>query len=332
MFKRIALISVALSLNTISFSSVACSALVFNKNKPATVAVNLDWKYREGTVVIHPRDTLMVSSVDSHQYHPLIWKSRYGSVVFHGGNRFKPGPAADGMNEKGLTASALILSSSRYSISSDKPALSTSEWVQYVLDNFQNVQEVLDDTSNYQLLPNTYRNVGMNLHLMINDAEGKSAVLEYLNGELVIHTQDNLIPPVLTNIDYASALAVLDEYGGFGGNKPLPGGYDSKSRFVRAAHYLKKLPGYVANEEHIAYAFNGLGQVAQAPGTSSPTQLSMVFDLGTKTIYFRSVNEANIRMIPINDINFNELKDSLSLNSYQHLAGNIIHQFKSMDE
>ena len=331
MFKRIALMSVALSLNTISCSSVACSALVFNKNKPATVAVNLDWKYREGAIVIHPRDTLMVSNVDSHQYHPLIWKSRYGSVVFHGGNRFKPGPAADGMNEKGLTASALILSSSRYSVSGDKPTLSTSEWVQYILDNFQSVQEVIDDSSNYQLLPNTYRNVAMNLHLIINDAEGKSAVLEYLNGELVIHTQDNLIPPVITNIDYASALAILDEYGEFGGDKPLPGGYDSKSRFVRAAHYLKKLPGYIANEEHIAYAFNGLGNVAQAPGTSSPTQLSMVFDIGTRTIYFRSINEANLRVIPINDIKFNELKEALSLNSYQHVSGNIINQFKSIE-
>lgn len=332
MFKNIALLSVALSLNTISFSSVACSALVFNKNKPATVAVNLDWKYREGTVVIHPRNTLMVSSVDSHRYHPLIWKSRYGSVVFHGGHRFKAGPAADGMNEKGLTASVLMLKSSSYSFNEELPTLNTSEWVQYVLDNFQNVQEVLDDSANYQLLPSDYRNVKMNLHMIVNDAEGQSAVLEYLDGKLIVHTQDNLTPPVVTNTDYDSAVSLLSEYHDFGGTKALPGGYDSNSRFVRAAHYLKRLPGFVAKEEHIAYAFNGLSDVAQAPGSALPTQLSMVFDIATKTIYFRSINEASVRVIPLDSINFDELNQPLALNTYQHFSGDVVAKFQTMAE
>lgn len=328
MFKRIALMSVALSLNSISCSSIACSALVFNKNTPATVAVNLDWKYREGAVVIHPRDALMVSSVDSHQYHPLIWKSRYGSVVFHGGNRFKPGPAADGMNEKGLTASILELSESRYPSDPELPALSTSEWVQYVLDNFQTVQEVIDSSMNYQLIPGTYRNVAMNFHLMVNDAEGKSAVFEYLNGNMVVHTQDTLTYPVLTNTNYDSSIAYLGQFGDFGGSKPLPGGDGSSSRFVRAASYLKKLPSFIANEEHIAYAFSGLGMVAQAPGGTSPTQLSMVFDIGSKTIYFRSINEASLRSIPMSKINFSLLDKALSINAYQHFSGDVINKFK----
>lgn len=329
MLKRTLLMSVIFSLNSISITSEACSALVFNKNKPSTVAVNLDWKYREGAVVIHPRNINMVSKVDS-SHHPMVWKSRYGSVLFHGGNRFQPGPAAGGMNEKGLTASILILRSSSYPSSEVLPALNTSEWVHYILDNFQTVQEVIDDSSNYQLVPNTYRGVTLNLHLMVNDAEGKSAVFEYLNGKLVIHTQDNLTPPVLTNTDYDTSLALLSDYKEGGGSLPLPGGYDSNSRFVRAAFYLKRLPGFVANEEHLAYAFNGLSDVAQAPGSTSATQLSMVFDIPSKTIYFRTVNEAAIRVIPLESINFNELDKPLSLNGYQHLAGDVVKNFRTM--
>ena len=64
MFKRTVLMSLVLSLSTISFTSVACSTLIFNKTKPSTVAVNLDWKYREGAVVLHPRDTTRVSGVE----------------------------------------------------------------------------------------------------------------------------------------------------------------------------------------------------------------------------------------------------------------------------
>ncbi|HAT9399507.1 linear amide C-N hydrolase [Legionella pneumophila] len=330
MFKRIGLISIALSLNTISLTSEACSALVFNKNKPATVAVNLDWKYREGAFVIHPRNAMMVSSVDYHSMHPLIWKSQYGSVIFHGGNRFKAGPSADGMNEKGLTASILMLDSSRYPSNSELPALKTTEWVQYILDNFQTVQEVIDDSSNYQLVADTYRGITMNVHLMVSDAEGKSAVFEYLDGKLVIHTQDNLTMPVLTNTDYKSSLALLEEYQDHGGSKALPGGYDSKSRFVRAAHYLKKLPSFIAKEEHIAYAFNGLNVVTQAPGTSSPTQLSMVFDIPTKTIYFRSINEAALRVISMDSIDFDYLYQPIALNVYQHLSGDVTDKFQPM--
>lgn len=328
MFKRTVLMSFILSLNTVSFTSEACSALILNKNKPSTVAVNLDWKFREGTVVIHPRNTTRVSNVDSHIYHPVIWKSRYGSVLFHGGNRFEPGPSADGMNEKGLTASILMLKSSSYPTSEEGASLSTGDWVQYVLDNFQNVQEVLDDSANYQLVPTNYRGVALNVHLLVNDAEGKSAILEYLNGKLVVHTQDNMTSPVLTNTDYDSSIALLGDYKEGGGEKALPGGYDSNSRFVRAAFYLKRLPSFVANEEHIAYAFNGLGDVAQAPGSGIPTQVSMVFDIPTKTTYFRSVNEAGVRVISLDKIKFNELEAPLMLNIYQHVSGDVLKYFR----
>lgn len=326
MFKRAALLFVALSLTAISFTSKACSALIFNKKTSSTVGVNLDWKYREGALVVHPRNITMVSNVDNHQYHPLMWKSRYGSVVFHGGNRFKPGPSADGMNEKGLTASILVLKSSRYQAKDEVPALNTTEWVQYVLDNFATVQEVIDGSAEYQLLPGTYRDVVLNVHLVVNDAEGNSAVLEYLNGALVVHTGESFTTPVVTNTDYASALALLDD-----DTKTFPGGYDSNSRFIRAAHYIKRLPGFIADEEHIAYAFNGLSDVAQAPGTASPTQLSMVFDIPNRTIYFRSVNEAAIRIVSLDKLNFNKITDTLALNAYQHFSGDIVGEFKSID-
>jgi len=329
MFKRTVLMSLVLSLPITSFTSKACSTLIFNKKTPATVAVNLDWKYREGAVVIHPRDTLMVSAVNSHKFHPVIWKSRYGSVVFHAGDRFKPGPSADGMNEKGLTASILMLHSSSYPKDKELPALNTSEWVQYVLDNFQSVQEVIDDSANYQLIANTHHGVTLNVHMVVNDAQGKSAVFEYLNNKLVIHTQDDLTPPVVTNTDYATSVALLSDYKEFGGSLSLPGGYHSNDRFIRAAHYLKRLPSFVAKEEHIAYAFNGLSDVAQAPGSGSPTQLSMVFDIPTKTAYFRSVNEAGVRVIPLDSINFGQLLTPLTLNPYQHFSGNVVQKFST---
>lgn len=328
MFKRIALMSIALSLTTAAVTSEASTTLIFKKKAINTVAVNLDWKFREGTVVMHPRNLETVSNINLQTNTPLKWKSQYGSIVFHSGNRFKPGPAASGMNEKGLTASVLFLHTSGYPENKQLPTLNTSQWVKYVLDKFQNVQEVIDDLPNYQLIADNYRGVTMNFHMIINDAEGKSAIIEYLHGKLVIHTTEALSHPALTNTEYDTSVSLLEDYDNVDGKLNLPGGYDSESRFVRAAHYIKRLPNFIAKEEHIAYAFNGLSDVAQAPGTSTPTQLSVVWDIPSKTAYFRSINEAAVRDIALNSINFAELEQPLSLNTFQHLAGDVLSRFQ----
>jgi len=330
MLKRTMIVSLIFSLCSLSLTGEASSTLILNKSKTNTVAVNLDWKYREGAVIVHPRDSLMVSSIDNHVHHPLIWKSRYASVVFHAGNRFKPGLSANGMNEKGLVASAMLLKSTGYPpLNQELPTLNTSEWVQYVLDNYQTVQELVDDSANYQLLPSTYRGVTLSYHLVVNDAEGNSAVIEYLNGRLVVHSKDQLSHMAITNTEYDSAVMLLNDYKDFGGSKMLPGSNDSNSRFVRAAHYLNRLPSFIAKEEHIAYAFNGLSTVAQGPGTKTPTQLSIVFDAHDKTIYFRSINESAIRVIALADFNFDGLYQPRGLNPYQHLSGDVVKEFRS---
>lgn len=331
MFKRTAIMSCILSLNALAFTSEASSALIFNKKAPATLAVNMDWKYREGTVVIQPRNILRISGAAHNNLSPLIWKSRYGSVVFHAGNRFKPGPGANGMNEKGLTATVLMLKSSSYPRSRKLPMLNTSDWVNYVLDNFQNVQEVIDDSSNYQLRPSNYRENDLKMQLVVNDAEGNCAVLEYIGKRLVVHTKEQLNPSVITNTDYDSSLALLSDYKDFGGAMGMPGGYGSNDRFIRGSHYMKRLPDFVAKEEHVAYAFNGLSEVAQAPGTATPTQLSTVLDIPSKTVYFRSINESAVRIIPLASFDFDHLKKPLSLNAYQHVAGDVVAQFKPIN-
>lgn len=330
MFKLISLVCIAISFNTsISFAN---STLLFTKQESRTVAANMDWKYREGTVVIHPRHKSMVSSLVDSTAKPMKWKSRYASVMLHAGNRFKPGPGANGMNEQGLIASVLVLKASKYTQNNSLPALNTADWVQYVLDNFQSVQEVIDDSANYRLVAKDYRGTSMNLHMILHDAAGNSAVIESIDGRFVIHAQENFNTPVLTNSVYETTTARLGKYRDFGGTMKTPGGYDSDSRFVRASIYIKRLPSFVANEEHIAYAFNGLSDVAQAPGSATPTQLSVVYDIATKTAYFRSINDSNLRIIPLTHFDIAGAYDPLTLNPYQHLSGDVVKKFANLKD
>lgn len=108
------------------------------------------------------------------------------------------------------------------------------------------------------------------------------------------------------------------------GHLPLPGEDDPLSRFVRAATALQRLPLPIAEEDKMAYAFNVLSEVIQPVGTKTATQVSMVFDLMKRTIYFRTINNAHIRFISLDDIHFDELKQPIFIDGCQHQCGNIL--------
>jgi choloylglycine hydrolase len=68
--------------------------------------------------------------------------------------------------------------------------ISLSTWPQYVLDNFATVAEAVADRQQDEFRVQTVA-LGnarpANMHLVISDASGDSAVFEYVEGKLVMH-------------------------------------------------------------------------------------------------------------------------------------------------
>ena len=62
----------------------------------------------------------------------VTWTSKYGSLIVCS---YGIG-SAEGMNEKGLVTNGLFLTESDYGQPDDRPILSISILVQYILDNF----------------------------------------------------------------------------------------------------------------------------------------------------------------------------------------------------
>ena len=118
------------------------------------------------------------------------WTSKYGSL----GVSTWDISIADGLNEKGLNANLLWLVESGYpefDKNGDKKGMSISLWAQYVLDNFATVNEAVEELSKESFaivsdfIPGT--NKFTTVHLSISDPTGDNAILEYINGKLVIH-------------------------------------------------------------------------------------------------------------------------------------------------
>ena len=176
----------------------------------------------------------------------ISWESKYGSLIV---SAYDIG-TAEGMNEKGLVVNELALVESNYG----KPpegakVISLSTWPQYVLDNFATVAEAVADLRKENFRVQTVvlgTGRPANMHLVISDASGDSAVFEYVEGKLVIHHGKQ--HRVVTNSPtYDKQLAIMEAWKDAGGiSKSLPGTSRAADRFVRASFLLDVLPGEVS--------------------------------------------------------------------------------------
>lgn len=175
----------------------ACRELFVVKGEEKMVGRLMMWgDDLESRIVLNPRGTKRDPSPVPGAVKLAGWKAKYGSVTVN----CYGGGAADGINEHGLTASVLILRPTKYPQPDDRPVVAAYNWVPYFLDHCKTVGQAVElakkvtvaDGSGHRPFP---------LHLMLCDATGDSAVLEYLDARLVVHHP--MPVPFLANAPYA---------------------------------------------------------------------------------------------------------------------------------
>ncbi|PCK32854.1 linear amide C-N hydrolase [Pseudoalteromonas piscicida] len=196
--------------------------------------------------------------------NPLTWTSSYDSVVAMVGDDSSGWAASDGMNAMGLVANVLYDSGATYgkSVCKNKKQLSVLRWLQYVLDKFVLVKEVVDVFSKQEIqilgaeVPNSEGKTAA-LHLMVSDISGDSAIIEVNNGTFrIYHSADYRV--VTNEPSYEEQLKINDYWLWQWSDKnshpshTIPGGPYSTDRFERAAFYLNHLD--LPNDEHDALA------------------------------------------------------------------------------
>jgi penicillin V acylase-like amidase (Ntn superfamily) len=225
--------------------SVACTrALYVAKDGTVIVGRSMDWgEDMMSNMWVLPRG---MKRDGRGGRNTISWESKYGSLIV---SAYDIG-TAEGMNEKGLVVNELALVESDYgSPAVGAKVISLSTWPQYVLDNFATVEEAVAD-----LRKETFRvqtvvlGTGRpaNMHLVISDPSGDSAVFEYVDGKLVIHHGKQYT--VMTNSPtYDKQLAIMEYWKDAGGlSKSLPGTSRAADRFVRASFLLDVLPDEVS--------------------------------------------------------------------------------------
>lgn len=298
-----------------------CCSTVFSNNNgiSPTVARTMD-------LYISDMPSLAIYSRNIDRYgntgdNSLKWRSKYGSIVV---TAFNSNAASDGMNEEGLAAHLLYLSETKYpKIDNSRPSLSNLLWAQYVLDNFKTVNEALQAIDKFQIVATKLHGKTWPIHLAIEDSNGDSAVIEYIEGKMKVYHGHNY--RVMTNEPaYTIQLNNLKKYRSFGGNLPIPGDPDPLSRFVRASYYLHSLPNATNNRDAIAGVFSIIRTVMVPFGavdTSGnktedawPTRWVTIADLKNKMFFFNSTITPNLIWVDLTKFDFSSKIRSYLIN------------------
>lgn len=315
-----------------------CTVATWKNNQVSVVTGrNMDWKTPMATKLwILPSGQKRISHTEGNQ--PMEWTSKYGSII---ASCFDA-TTADGMNEKGLSAHALWLAESDYGTPDPSlPSLSISYWAQYFLDNFTSVNEAIQYIADHP-----FNLIGLNIpgddrpatvHLILNDSEGDTAVLEYIDGSL--HTWVGKEYDVITNSPtFGKQLENIKKYEGFGGSQQLPGDTEADSRFVRATYYLNRLQPPKDERMSIAGIISVLRNAAQPYSTPdpdrpniSPTIWRTVCDHTNLRYFFESTDSPFLTWINLDSFDLKPDAETLMYDTeaQKDAYGEINHLFKS---
>ncbi|NGP53538.1 linear amide C-N hydrolase [Thioalkalivibrio sp. XN8] len=262
----------------------------------------------------------------------INWTSRYGSVVASSWDIASP----DGMNEKGLVANMLWLVESQYPLfeqDGTKEGLTIAAWAQYALDNFATVAEAVDAFREEKFVVVTDFIPGTDkfttVHLSLSDSSGDSAILEYIDGELVIH-HDSAHQVMTNDPVFEQQLAIKGYWEQIPGTIFLPGSNKAADRFVRASYYINTIPQTSDPRISVASVFSVIRNVSVPYGLSlgdqphiSNTRWRVVADQKRLVYFFENVLTPNVLWVDLKKIDFsaNAPVRKLSLDGGQVYAG-----------
>ena len=297
-------------------TSSSCSTFMLRTDEAFLIGHNLDsGRAVPGTIMVNKRG-VEKTGVSLHELvlgfkppNPAItWTSRYGSVTFNAwGKDFIDG----GINEAGLYIHEMTLGETVFPEDEDRPRMFMMQWMQYQLDNYASVEEVLANLSNIVL-------DGWTWHFFVSDRGGNTAAVEFIDGEPYTYADESMPIPVLCNTAYPEELTNLEEYAGFGGKERVRLRDKNTARFVHAAEMIRSAPESVS----VDYGFKILKNLERGG-----TQWSIVIDVNQGRVYFRTTVGRKMKYFDMTRLDFSPDTPVKMLDINAEPRGDVIEHF-----
>lgn len=312
----------------------SCTGITLNSNDGAhIVARSVEWANGES-----PSDYLIVPrGYEKQSMLPDGTRNGMRYYAFHGYvGLASEDYVIEGLNEAGLSAGLFYFpefgSYPKYDANMKDLTISDTEFVAWILGNFDNVDDVIEALSFVRVVSTDKR--AQTLHWRVADNTGRQIVIEYINGVAMVH--ENTVG-VLTNspafdwhktnldnyINLHSGGVDAHEFGnvmvsplGSGtGLLGLPGDMTPPSRFIRAAFFQNSAPILKDANQAVHQAFTILeamtipigaqyAQKEKIPNIPSATQWTSVTDMTNNKLYYTTMYNPTIRRFDLNKIDF----------------------------
>jgi choloylglycine hydrolase len=293
----------------------ACTTFSLKDGKKLVFGRNYDWVTGVGYVMVNKRNVVKkASNFFDPSSKSAEWISKYGSITF---NQYGKEYPMGGMNEAGLVVEVMWLTGTKFPSPDDRPSLGELPWVQYQLDNFDSVEDIIISDSSIRIVENSQP-----IHYLVCDKTGRTATIEFLNGKMVYHFADTLPVNALANNTYDESLDYMKKHVGFGGDKNISTSSDSLDRFVRAADMLKSYEKG-KNKKIVDYAFAILASVKQ----EGSTQWSIVYDIKNMTVHFKTMDAPQLKKFAFKGFDFSCPTPSKVINMNADKTGDISSHF-----
>lgn len=277
-------------------------------------------------IAIYPRGMKENGGVSSGK--SLAWDSKYASIMVR---ELSDSTKADvdGVNEKGLAVNLLYLDGTKYETRNlDKPGVLMVKWAKYVLDNYQNVNEVIKNLNSYQIVNEAIKiggkNIDFPIHFSIEDTKGDNAVIELINGKVVVYhgSKYNILTNEPSYDKQLSNLSEIQKTTNYSAAN-LPGGANSMNRFVRSYYFSHNMPQKPLDKSSavsnmysaISGVFTPYGEdykknCSLAGGSGEvadvwPTQWATVTDQSNKVLYILDGKTGNQISVKLGNFNTN---------------------------
>ncbi len=319
-------------------SADSCTGITLQSADGANiVARSVEWANGESPsdYLIVPRGHQEQSALPDGTHDGMKFSAFYGYVGLASEDY-----VIEGLNEVGLSAGLFYFpkfgSYPKYNAKDNDITLSDTQFVAWVLGNFETVDDVINALQTIRITATDPR--AETLHWRVADKFGRQIVIEYIDGIPMVH--DNKLG-VLTNspaydwhitnlsnyINLHSGTADAHEFGnvyvsplGHGsGLLGLPGDMTPPSRFIRAAFFQNSAPVLATADKTVEQAFHILSALTipvgaqfadakQVPDIPLATQWTSVTDMTNNKLYYTTMYNPTIRWFDLNNIDFSNVK------------------------
>jgi penicillin V acylase-like amidase (Ntn superfamily) len=315
---------IVLSFCSLSFHIIyGCSTFLLKGENYCVVGFNENWKTMPGIVVINKRNIYKESlswksltSLEKVNEKTISWKSKYGSVSF---NLLGIDLPCYGVNEKGLFIVELYLDKTFSEPDSTKASMFWAQWIQYQLDNYATVEEVIENLNNSPVIDWWPTFPGS--HFFLADRDGYTAAIELIDGKYQVSFNENMPVQVLCNEPYQKELNETMKYDFMNGNKSFNiHSQKWEDRFARATYLINK---YDSNISPVEYSWQVLDSI-------HPGQWQLVADLKNNIVCFRSDIGKDIKYLDLSECNFTPDTPVYFIDINSISKGNVINELSEL--